>query len=112
MHIFTCLRHLGIERSPLSLRAGDLLIPRQLVAAAGPEVKGNATIATALLSYHLVSGAAAYSSSLKDGQKLTTGLSAKGSPVPPLTVRRWRAVACSPVWHPSMTIGMCSTLLH
>lgn len=45
----------------------------------------NQTAVTALLSYHIVPGAAATASSLSDGQQLKTAL---GGPVPPLTVSK------------------------
>lgn len=60
---------------------------RELVKGLGPEVMTNRTIAVTLLSYHLVPDVVAFSRDLADGQKLTSGLSAPGSKIPPLNVR-------------------------
>ena len=46
---------------------------------------GNMTALTALLSYHLVPGAALTAAQLSDGQELKTAL---GGPTPPLVVRK------------------------
>ncbi len=48
-------------------------------------VTDNTTAITALLSYHIIPGAAATASSLSDGQQLKTAL---GGPVPPLMVTK------------------------
>ena len=50
-----------------------------------PELVRNATALTALISYHVVPGAALTANQLTDGQLLTTAL---GTAVPPLRVRK------------------------
>lgn len=78
--------YLLLSQQPTTLC--DFSPRRVLLKNLGSDVASNTTLATTLLSYHIVPGAAAFSTSLKNGQNLETGLSARGSPVPPLKVLR------------------------
>lgn len=68
-------------------RRSSSIIFRFLLSKLGPEVASNQTVATTLLSYHIIPSGASFSASLKDGQSLVHGLSARGSTVPPLKAR-------------------------
>lgn len=96
MPLLRSTRSLSSLTALLNRATGPLLPPPKsyptsdLTRTLGPSIKNNETALLAILSYHIIPGAEAYSSSLKNGMKLTTGLSAPGSPVPPLTARSGR----------------------